>query len=256
MFNKIQDSLFEKLNLSLEKLQRYFLLLGLVGLCSALVVLALDWVLYPQYIEGVLTETAPHLQFQRLIQLHNVHFVEPINAILIGIGFFSLLGRNDVKAKYVFLLMFILPLFGMASYYTYMPGGYLLFETQLGMLLSDQVTLIFVSIICAYILFGSRLIIFETKLVSIASLVMVLGRVIPVLVHVLGGHLLLYYDYALSETIGTINGSLIIIGLHQAIAIVAIFCYGLLFFRELRRDDRIDGDSIANEEVHLEAILT
>lgn len=255
MSNKIQDAILQKSSLTMPKIYNYFLYIGFFGLCSANAVLVLDWMIFPQYITSILADAVPQVSWNMHFILGQLHSIDMISFISIGLGFFAVLGRNNVKERYLFLLIFLFPAFQAVSFYDALPGGYLIYDaTSLETFFVDHLLAISLAIIVSYLLFNSRFKISESKLVVHASLLLVITEIVPFALYFVTGPLRLHYDEVLHQLVGSLVGPFIIIGLSQITAIIGIIVYGFLFVRELRRKGIQSEESARLEEGQLEPI--
>jgi len=233
MSDKIHDTLFEKFNLTNSKLERYFLLLGLVGLCTTSVVLLLDWVIYPNYILALLAGEWSYSIRSELNSLGLLHLFDAVNLVLIGLGFFSLFSKYEMKEKYLFLILYLFPVYDPFFFTPFPYGGYLVFDLQYYEMV-DYLRVVFTTIIASYILFNSRYKIPNTKVVIYASLMLALTKIVPLAQYFISSPLRLHYDEVLHQVVGTLVGPLSIIGLSQIPAILCIIFGSVLFIRELK----------------------
>jgi len=253
MFNKIHDTLFEKFNLTNAKLERYFLLLGLGGLCTSLAVLVLDLVLYPNYILALLDGEWSYIIISESNVLQLLHFLDAVNLVLIGLGFFSLFSKYEVKEKYVFLFLYLFPAFDPFAMILFPYGGYMIFDLQYYEII-DYFRVVFTTIIASYILFNSRDRIPNTRIVTYASLMLALTKIAPFSLYFITSPLRLHYDEALHHVVGTLVGPLSIIGLSQIPAILSIIFCGILFIRELRTKGNLSEPRLESEELLTKAV--
>ncbi|TFH06794.1 MAG: hypothetical protein E4H14_09975 [Candidatus Thorarchaeota archaeon] len=248
MLNQIQDTILKKSSRTIPKIYNYFLYLGFLGLCSAVAVLVLDWTIYPQYITTILADAEPHVSGNIHFILRQLHSMDGINFLLIGLGFFAVLGRNNVKERYIFLLLFLLSSVGTLTIFNVMPGGYLIFDDNTYWVLTGHFTVVLTSIILSYTLYNSWRNKDNHKLVSSISIMLVLVQFIPFVLYFIGGSLRLRYDDILGEIVGTLSGALTIIGSYQVVAILGFLTYGLLFKRELGKVKEQSEDTAREEE--------
>lgn len=242
MLNKLQDWFVEKSNHSISYIQKYSLFLGLGGLCSILVKLIIDWILYPKFLIAVLADAEPHIRFGILFQIESFHILDIIGTILIGLGFFAVLNGNEIKEKFLFLFLYFFPLFDIYASDVFLSGGYPIFDVASILYLIDYLRIIITTIILSYFLFNARSKFKATKLVAFVSFMLVMIKAVPFILYFLSEPLRLHYDEALHLTVGSLAGPLIIIGVCQITIIIGIISFGILFFRELRKD-RPQSDS-------------
>ncbi len=250
MYNKIHDTLFEKFNLTNSKVERYFLLAGLGGLCTALVVLVVDWLLYPNYILALLAGEWPYIIISESNALQILHFLDTVNLVLIALGFFSLFSKYGVKEKYMFLFLYLFPAFDPFAVILFPYGGYLIFDLQFYEIV-DYLRVAFTTIIASYILFNSRCKVPNARVVIYASLMLAFTKIVPLAQYLISSPLRLHYDEGLHQVVGTLVGPLAIIGLSQIPAILCIiFCF-VLFIRELRT-----GGNLNETPTEVDELLT
>lgn len=248
MFDKIHDTLFEKFNLTNSKLERYFLILGLVGLCTTTAVLILDWVLYPNYILALLAGEWSYSIRSELNSLGLLHLFDAANLALIGLGFFALLSKYGMKEKYLFLILYLFPAYDPFSFILFPYGGYLVFDLQYYEMV-DYLRVVFTTIIASYILFNSRFKIPNTKVVIYASLMLAFTKIGPLAQYFISSSLRLHYDEVLHQVVGTLGGPLTIIGLSQIPAILCIIFCSVLFIRELRTGGNLSETPPESQEL-------
>lgn len=98
-----------------RNIYRLLMYLGLIALLGALMIYLIELVIYPQFIQVMLTEgMLPSLIYNSLLNL--IHSLDSLIIISIGLGFFGIFAKYGKKSGYIFLLLFVFPIFSLQPF--------------------------------------------------------------------------------------------------------------------------------------------
>jgi hypothetical protein len=236
-----------------KNIYRFFMYVGFIALLGALVIYLMELVIYPQYWHVMLTEGL----YQSLVfneQLNLIHSLDTIITVSVGLGFFGIFAKYGRKSGYIFLLLFIFPIFSFQQIIFDFFAGVTTIDASVIAYMSGMGPAIGKSVILAFLLFHALWLVADKRVLGISISTLVASQIAQVVWHYSTLHLAPIYDFSHFDfTQWTVTGTLenaMTIGIPRILgAIVFAIVFATFMVFEIRNDKESVEERFEETEV-------
>lgn len=194
----------------------------------------------------------PSLVFNE--QLNLIHSMDSIISIGIGLGFFGLFAKYGRKSGYIFLLVFIFPIFSLQQFFVDFMIGVTSLDESLIWYVSATGPAIGKGAILTLLLYLALKPVTEKRIIGVSSLVFVISQVAEVIWYFSTRHLAPIYDFTNPDftqwtVVGSFENTMFIVIPYILGAIVCAIIFAALFVFEIRKDNRSVDENFREKEV-------
>lgn len=239
------------------EIAKYFVIIGIVGAFSLVVLRIIQSVVLYEYYVVLLSDGL--LAVGELNSLLNLTYLpEPTLTLAIALGFFGVFSKSGQRTGYIFFIAFAVPIFTMLQPLIYSIVILLQLEGALVSYLVGYGTFIVSDFVLSLLLWRNKDWISSKKLLAITCLLVMLVRPALLIWSVYTNHLGIQYDISTMTVTGSVSGAMLVALPSMILNVVNVVVYAALFIFELRNikrivDDRIEDVELteAGKEIHI-----
>jgi len=192
-----------------RRIYRFLMYLGLIALLGTIMIYLIELVIYPPFIQVMLTEgMLPSLSYNS--QLNLIHSFDSLILISIGLGFFGIFAKYGKKSGYVFLLLFVFPIFSLQPSIAGFVIGITGIDNFLIWYLSAWGPAIGQSLVLAILLYHSLEPVIGRRITGLVSLTLATSQISQVVWYFSTRHLAPVYDFVNWTVEGSIANTLLV----------------------------------------------